>query len=68
MCYFESELSSYDINFSADDGSFDISLSFTGQSSVALADKDTKEKIITLDAVRSRITIGEVEVVDKVEK
>ena len=67
MCYFESLLSSYDINFSADDSSFDISLSFTGQSSVALGDSDEKEKIITLDAVQkeAEVTTGEVEVVDK---
>lgn len=67
MCYFESKLTSYDINFSADDGSFDISLSFTGEASTAKADKDTKDRIITLDAVQkeAEVTVGEVEVVDK---
>ena len=55
MCYYEVNLTTYDISFNSDDASFDLSMDFTGIGSAGVDDSTIKEKIITLKDVKKEV-------------
>ena len=55
MCYYEVNLTTFDIAFNGDDASFDLSMDFTGIGSAGIGDNTVKEKIITLKDVKKEV-------------